>query len=79
MELLADSVGLIGVGLIVTAYFLIQSGRVTSDKLLFPLLNLIGAVLLLISLAVHWNTPSVVIELIWVAISVYGIVKILRS
>ncbi len=76
--MLADAVGLVGVFLIVAAYFLIQSARLTSDMLAYPLMNLIGALLILVSLAAHWNTPSVIIELIWIGISVCGIAKILR-
>jgi peptidoglycan/LPS O-acetylase OafA/YrhL len=74
-----DGVGLVGVALILLAYFLIQSGRLTSEDLRYPVLNLVGALLLLISLLHSWNTPSVVIELCWISISVYGIVKIMRK
>ncbi len=79
MEIAADIIGLAGVVLIVLAYFLIQSGRVSNMQLRYPLLNLIGAALILCSLLVHWNLPSFVIELIWIAISVYGILKIMRQ
>ena len=39
----------------------------------------IGASLILISLFYEWNFPSVVIEIFWVAISLYGMAKALRE
>ena len=79
MDILVDIIGTSGVALILLAYFLVQTGRKTANDMLYPLLNLVGASLLLISLMVHWNTPSVIIEIFWIAISIYGIVKILKS
>lgn len=70
-------VGLLGVFLILIAYFLIQTGRITSEQMAFPLLNLIGAVLHLYSLVYAWNVASFFIEVFWVGISLYGVIKIL--
>ena len=41
--------------------------------------NLTGAALLTISLLVHTNWPSLVLEGFWAAIAVFGLVKALRS
>ena len=41
--------------------------------------NLTGAALLTISLIVHTNWPSLVLEGFWAAIAVFGLVKALRS
>lgn len=72
---LIDVVGILGVLLIVTAYFLITSRRLTGDDLTYHLLNFLGAWLIMISLWFNWNTPSVLIEAVWIAISSYGIWK----
>lgn len=40
--------------------------------------NLAGAALLTISLLVHTNWPSLVLEGFWAAIAIFGIVKALR-
>ncbi|NNU15985.1 hypothetical protein HK107_06585 [Parvularcula sp. ZS-1/3] len=73
-----DIIGLIGVGLILAAYFLLQTEKLASDQLGYPVLNLVGALLILVSLTHTFNLASFVIEVCWIAISVYGIVKILK-
>ncbi len=40
--------------------------------------NLTGAVLLTISLLVHTNWPSLVLEGFWAAIAIFGLMKALR-
>lgn len=79
IALAADIVGYIGSAMIIWAYFLLQSGKVTSDDITYPLINLIGAILLMISLMVHTNMPSIIIEIFWIGISVYGVWKILKK
>lgn len=79
MLLLAQIVGLIGVGMIVLAYGLISAGKVTGDNPRYHLLNGVGAVLVLYSLYWEWNTASFVIEIIWVGISGYGLLKWRRA
>ena len=41
--------------------------------------NLLGAALLTISLLVHTNWPSLVLEGFWAAIALFGLAKALRS
>lgn len=66
-------VGLFGVFLILLAYFLLQIGRVNPKDFLYSLINLFGSICLLFSLLYNWNFPSVVIEVIWFCISLYGL------
>ncbi|MBF8263579.1 MAG: hypothetical protein HW387_1244 [Parachlamydiales bacterium] len=68
-------IGLVGVGLLLIAFFLLQTGRVTSRGYLYSLLNLLGAVGILISLIDEWNLSAFVIEIAWILISIYGIIK----
>ena len=70
-----DLLGYAGVGLVVVTYGLSQVGRMDVKRPLYPALNGIGAVLILISLYFRPNPPSVVIEVFWLAISVIGFVR----
>jgi hypothetical protein len=69
------AVGLVGVGFILVAYFANQRRWLSSEDWRFPAANLGGSTLILASLFVEWNTPSVVIEVCWIAISLYGLVN----
>lgn len=73
----ADTIGFIGVFSILIAYFLLQINRLSSTGLGYSLINLLGASMILVSLAYHWNLPAVVMEGAWALISFYGIVKAL--
>jgi hypothetical protein len=68
-------IGFLGVGLILLWYFLLQIGKCKSNDLSFSTANAIGAACILYSLMYEWNTPTVVIEIAWLLISVYGIGK----
>lgn len=74
-----DSIGTAGVGLILLAYFLLQTGRLSPHQLRYQWLNIAGSALMLVSLYWKWNTPSVVIQCCWIAISLYGIVRIMKE
>jgi len=67
--------GIIGTALIVAAYFGNQQGRLKADNWKYPLANLIGAILIMLSLITAWNFPAAVMESFWVAISIYGLIK----
>ncbi|MEM1409352.1 MAG: hypothetical protein AAGG79_01240 [Pseudomonadota bacterium] len=71
-------IGLVGVGLVLAAYFLLQTERLAPDELPYPSINLVGAVLILFSLTNTFNLASFVIEICWIAISLYGVTKALR-
>jgi hypothetical protein len=74
-----DAAGLAGTVLVVGAYFANQQRWLPSDDWRFPLANLAGASLILFSLFFEWNFPSVVIEVFWIAISLWGLVRSLRE
>jgi len=71
--------GIMGVGLIIIAYFLLQINRLSSQSLMFSLLNFFGSFLILLSLFDEWNLPSFIIEIFWMLISLIGIVRALKS
>ena len=65
--------GFVGMIFVVIAYLFLQTNKYTIKSLQYQLLNLIGAILLLISLFVHFNLGSFIIEVFWILITLYGI------
>lgn len=78
---ISDIVGIIGVGFVISSFFLLQAEKFVPHSWGYLLFNLIGALLLLFSLCYNWNLASVIIEFLWLIITIYGIVKfkILRN
>jgi len=70
-----DLIGFAGAAVLVVAYFANQQRWLASEDWRYPAANLAGAVLILVSLLFTWNFPSVVIEVFWALISVWGLVK----
>ncbi len=68
-----DAVGIAGVALILVAYFALLSERLSSRDLGYSVLNLVGAILITVSLAIDFNLASLIIEIFWMAVSLYGI------
>jgi hypothetical protein len=75
----ADPIGYLGAAVVGLAYFLNQRGSLMSEDWRFPGMNLCGSILIVISLFYRMNPPSVVIEIFWSAISLYGIQKNVRA
>jgi hypothetical protein len=70
--------GMAGTAIILAAYFANQRDWLSSRDWRFPAANLAGALLILSSFYAEWNLPSVVIEIFWSAISIYGLTRSLR-
>ena len=70
-----DILGTLGVAIIILTYVMLQIERVRSDQLIYSMMNAIGAALILVSLYFDFNLPSVVVEVFWLLISLFGIGK----
>ena len=70
-----DLIGSAGTLIVVTAYLATQLRLLTSSDLNFPLVNLIGSMLICCSLYTHFNLSSVLMEVFWISISLVGIAK----
>ena len=73
---LSDWVGFLGVFLCLYAFYIVQAGKINHAKYTYSLFNLIGFILIMFSLVFNLNMPSLVIEIAWFMISVYGIHKV---
>jgi len=74
-----QGISFVGMAFVVIAYFLLQINKYTIKSLEYQLLNLVGAILLLISLFVHFNLGSFIIEVFWIIITIYGIVHNIKA
>ncbi|WP_299947534.1 hypothetical protein [uncultured Ruegeria sp.] len=73
-----DAIGSFGALIVVAAYFATQMRMMNSDDLAFPVVNLIGSVLIVFSLMQNFNLASMLIEGFWIIISVIGIIQYFR-
>lgn len=71
-------IGFLGTACIIGAYAYL-TWKDEPDPFILHGTNLTGAALLTISLLVHTNWPSLVLEGFWAAIAIFGIAKALRS
>jgi hypothetical protein len=74
---LANIIGLVGSTLMVIAYAYSNMAK-RIDFMTFNLLNLVGALLLIGSLTVHFNMASMALEIVWSVIALLGLVQVLR-
>ncbi len=74
----ADLIGFAGSFCIVAAY---AYSNVVKDMnmVLFNLVNFIGAALLTVSLTVNFNLPTMVLEIVWMAIALFGLARTLLA
>ena len=73
-----DWVGSLGVLIIVAAYLWLQIGRIAVQNVVFSGANLLGSMLILVSLYFNFNFSAVLIEIFWIIISLFGLVMGLR-
>ncbi len=75
---LANVIGLMGSALFIGA-FAYSNIAASMNFVLFNLLNLVGAVLLIVSLTVHFNLAAMVLEVAWAIIATLGLAKAWRA
>jgi len=71
----ADLVGTLGVGLVLIAYAMLQAGRLGPRDISYLWLNMLGSALILVSLYYAFNLASAIIQVCWIAISLYGLLR----
>jgi hypothetical protein len=75
----SDFVGNLGVVLLITTFYLNVAGKLNSKGLVYNVGNLLVAILLGINLYFRPNISSIIIEIFWAGISIYGIVNYYRN
>ena len=74
----ANLVGLIGSAIFIAAFAYANAAE-RLNKLWFNAANLIGAILLLWSLSVHFNLAAFVLEAAWGLIALAGLIAAIRA
>lgn len=72
---ISNEVGILGVILVLVVYFLLQWGKIRSDSFMYSFINLLGGIGIMYSLFFEWNLSAFFMELAWIAISLYGLVR----
>lgn len=73
-----DFVGLVGVAILIVTYAMLQFDRIDPKGFWYSFNNIIVAVLVTVSLLYNFNLASMVIEVFWFSLSIYGLVKYFR-
>ncbi len=73
-----DWVGYLGVALVLLAYFLLQAHKLQGHGLVYQLMNVFGAIGVILSLSfspgpINWL--AFLMQVAWIAIGVYGILR----
>lgn len=79
MEWFSDVVGIIGVVLVLVAYYLLQANKLNASSVPYLKMNVVGSVLILYSLCFNWNLAAVLVEVMWFVISLWGMFKTVRQ
>ena len=73
-----DLIGLSGVALLIVTYALLQLDRIDPKGFWYSFNNLMVAILVTVSLIYTPNLASIVIEVFWFLISLYGVVMFFK-
>lgn len=65
--------GLIGTLLVLLAFFLLQARKLHGNGPVYQVLNAIGAAAIIVSLFYAFNLASMLLEIAWLLISLYGL------
>ena len=76
---LPDLIGLTGVALLIITYALLQLDRIDPKGFWYSFNNLLVAILVTVSLIYTPNLASIVIEIFWFLISLYGVVMFFKK
>lgn len=78
MVSITDIIGLTGVALLVVTYALLQLDKIDPKGFWYSFNNLLVAILVTVSLVYTPNIASIVIEVFWFLISLYGVIMYFR-
>lgn len=72
---IVDVTGWIGVVLLLVAYGLVSVRRLEGDSISYQLLNVLGSALLIVNSYTNRAFPSVAVNLFWIGIGAFALVR----
>jgi len=75
----SDFVGNIGVALLIGTFAMLQFDKINPKGFWYSFNNLLVALLLLVNLYYKPNISSIIIEIFWILLSIYGLVNYFKS
>ncbi|MEJ0036895.1 MAG: hypothetical protein WDO68_12540 [Gammaproteobacteria bacterium] len=79
MKIAVEIAGWIAAVLILTAYGLLSAGKLTGKSVSYQVMNIVGAAGFVVNTAYNGAIPSAVLNVIWVGIGIWALVKIRTS
>ncbi len=79
ISMVINIIGWIGSGLVVLAYGLVSTNRLKGNSVIYQLINLMGAIFLLINTVYFGAYPSSFTNIVWITIAVVAIVRAVRK
>ncbi len=76
METVVQATSLLGAALILSAYGLLQIGRMGRQDPLFNVLNLIGSLLLTVVAVFDLRWGFIILEVAWAVLSLLGLIRL---
>ena len=74
-----EVVGWIGTFAILLAYYLVSTKKLSADNRRYQILNVVGALGIIINSGVHGVIPSVGLNTAWLLIGLYGLIKVVKK
>lgn len=77
--MLGNIVGWIGAILVIAAYFLVSTKKLSPTSVTYQLMNLFGALGVGVIVFIQKAYPSLAIQIVWSLIAIYGLYKSILS
>ncbi len=77
--MLYEIIGWIGTGLILLAYFLVSTRRIAPTSKEYQSMNLFGALGIIVNSMIHRAIPSVGLNVVWLLIALFGLIKAVKK
>jgi hypothetical protein len=78
LDILIEIAGWLGALLVLGAYLLVTTGRVSGKSALFQSMNALGSALFILNTWWHGAIPSMVLNIVWLAIGTVALARIAR-